>query len=500
MHKRIVPVVFIIVIAILAFIFFNTRLHKKETAEYSQTSLPVSLTDGESEVISEDYNSLFSQESLVSLIPLNGDETLLGVITQDFDDDDYEDQINIIKNVSGPYISILIGLYNPAMGQYERSGIISTEITQIRTFQYTSLDLTGEHKNAFVYQGFKDDGNSVLKAFFIERKDGTMKLNCIADFEGDDSVFIQKIERVDAYERTLANGSPYPIWVYTSDTEGSSGQDQLQIMYNWNSSTKRYEEIRRTKESSVKLSAKELSKLNNGSEETYAAFLEGMWLVSDSKSAEKNNLFFNFKDREIIFLNADTAEVYIWESTHIRRNGVNISATNQDIANLKRHIDITVRALDQINVRLQDDLNMRISESTTWDGLYRKMTNNTYAGDSSKLTQDEVLSGYITDLESAARWSVSDGSKITFTNGNYVNEGVDGDLDTGIYTIMILSGKTFLQFRSDDVNSSVTGAYLLSYTEGENAQRNIILQHYILTPDSSVPSESRPLILTRVTE
>lgn len=498
MHKRIVPVVFVIVIAILAFIFFNTRLNQKETSSYSQTALPVSLNEGELESESEDYTSLFSQESLDSLIPLNGDETLLGVVSQDFDDDDYEDQINIIKNVSSPYISILIGLYNSSMGQYERSGIISTEITQIRTFQYTSLDLTGNHHYAFVYQGFKDNGNSVLKAFFLGRENGVLKVKCIADVEGDDSVFIQKLERVDAYERTLADGTPYPIWVYTTDEEGKSNQDQLQIMYTWNPKSQKYEESKRLKESGSNLSAKELSKLKNGSEETYANFLEGMWIISDSKTEDKNNLFFNYKDKEIIFLNADTAEVYIWESTHIRRNGANISATNQDIANLKRHIDITVRGLDQVYVRLQDDLNMRISESTTWDGVYKKMTNNTNSVAGSKLTADEVVSGYIAELESANSWSVSDGSKLSFTNGNYVSEGVDGSLDTGIFTTMILSGKVFLQFRSDKAKSGMTGAYLLTYTDQDKEQRSIMLQHYILTPESSTPSENRPLILTKV--
>ncbi|MBP5576566.1 MAG: pallilysin-related adhesin, partial [Treponema sp.] len=177
------------------------------------------------------------------LVPLKSDETLFGTLSMDFDGDGYDDQVNAIKNSSSPAMQLLVGLYNPASKAYERSALLVTDIQQARTFSYTGMDITGDHRTALVYQGFLENGDSVMQVYHILRSSASSSpvLKRIASLRADGTIVIQQIERDDSYLSDQTTGASYVIWVYGSDYANKESSDQLQTRWEWNRNSQLYE-------------------------------------------------------------------------------------------------------------------------------------------------------------------------------------------------------------------------------------------------------------------
>ncbi|MFA6936722.1 MAG: pallilysin-related adhesin [Treponema sp.] len=517
MKKRIVPVIFILLFATLVVIFISGKFLYKPESAMVQPKVVVPQADSSSKKEDSETTLLSEDAALVSLIKLNQDETLISIVSMDFDGDGFEDQVNAIKTNTSPYISLLIGLYNPKNSLYERMGVIATKIIQTKTFAYTGMDITGEHKISLVYQGYAENGNSILQAYFISKQGGRIRLNQIANFEGDGTIFIQQLDRYDEYDKTNTPGQSFPIWVYTSDTAQSDAvnTDQLQIKYDWNSEAKKYIKVLQVRVPGNKIAEKELARIQDGTEKTFANFLEGLWYKTDNEGADIRYLSYNYDSREIIFLDSDTEEVYSWENTNLRRNGAYLSATNQEIQNLQRRINISLRSIDTINIKIQDDVRMLINEGNLWDGEYKKL--NTNASFSNQKTKQNLSEDYKTELEKGPIWKTSDGSIITFGYGSYTATG-SSISETGKFVFENADGKQFIQFRSDKEDSLFSGMYCVSYSKqksdstlqpkgkSKNAaeaiqynKNSIILVPYKLTPEGSYPLEGHTIILTRST-
>ena len=179
-----------------------------------------------------------------SFIQLSSGETLVGALEMDIDGDGADDQVNLVKTSSSPYIVLIVGLYNTKNGNYVRSNYLATEITQMKTFACTSIDILGNHKNALVYQGITDSGKVVLKIFSGNyNKNGEFILTPIGDFESDGTIFIQQTPRSESYELSQTKGESFPVWVYNSEPQkanGESSSDQIQTMYDWSESDGKY--------------------------------------------------------------------------------------------------------------------------------------------------------------------------------------------------------------------------------------------------------------------
>jgi len=160
-----------------------------------------------------------------------------------------------------------------------------------------------------------------------------------------------------------------PVWVYKSDkaeTDGNSedtkkiNQNQIQQEYRWNPSAQKYELYRQIRVNADRLAETALSKIQDGTIETFAKFLDGLWYKTDNTDGNIRYLYFNYDDRQIIQLYKDYQEVYEWEDGKLRHNGIYISTTNADIMNLHRRFDVSVSSLDEIKVALRDDVNIII--------------------------------------------------------------------------------------------------------------------------------------------
>lgn len=437
--KRLVIVVFVVVAAALAFVFFTNDSEKKSdnTIARAKTVVPVSTTE-QHESVAE--TATYTEEvSLISLIPLRSDETVLNTIGIDFDNDGYDDQINAIKRSGSPYIVLLVGLYNPFRGQYDRTTEIVTEIMQTQTFSFMCMDITGDHKNSLIYSGFTEDGNSIMRIFLAQKSGNEFNLINIGDFRSDGTIFIQQLDRYDSYEARLEAGVSFPVWVYSSDSSrGGNTLDQLQTMYTWNPQQQYYIKSSETRVKETKVASKELSRIQDGTVETFANHLDGLWYKTSTSASNLQYIFFNPSEEEIIFQTDDSQEVYTWVSSTLRRNGIYISAVNSSVNNLTRRIDISLTGTDEIKIRNQDDVRMTIKESNLWDGQYKKQTSrNAFQR---KETQDTPI---ITVLENHGQWLADGITLVEFADGTYTL----GSNQTGRTATRVQDSDTVLQLR-----------------------------------------------------
>lgn len=496
MRKRLFIALIVIMVAVITIVAIVTRYYYKPEQKKTAASVVVPMASGDKE---KNVRQAMETEdtALVSLIKLEADETLLSIVSADFDGDGYDDQVNAIKTLNSPYISLVVGLYNPKTASYERKHEIGTEITSIQTFTYMGIDLVGNHSTALVYQGFSFDGDTVLKAFFINRYNGRSELRKIADYKADGTIFIQQIDRYDAYERSNATGSSYPIWVYTSDKANNS-TDQFQICYNWNQDEWRYSEEKRIRVAGSRLAAKELARIQDGTVETFASFLGGIWYKTDAVTKETKYLSFNYPSREIIFYSGDREEVYNWAVSTLRRNGIYLSTVNQEIENLKRRMDISLYSIDEISVRTQDDVRLLINESSDWDGRYKKANDEFLRSRHFIKDSNDEISKIICDQVS---WKTSEGSYIKFIDGFYNAENSD-KTETGRYAFFNVGRDEYIQFKpSANGKSMFSSVYRItkdSVSSSGQSLNNIIFEACKIQGDGIIPLERRLLILTAV--
>ena len=489
MKKKIVFALCVVFLALLAVILGVSIKSSNSTGEELSGSL------NQSDESSGDV-SILTGEKLVSLVPLQNGENLIRILTMDFDGDGYDDQVNAIKKAASETISLLVGLYNPSKSMYERKTIIDTDITNARTFSYSGMDLTGEHRTVLVYQGFAKSGESELLAYMISNENNQFALKKIADFKSDGTIFINQ---GDDFGSTAARSNAFPIWVHCSDKDRGNSQDQIQICYEWNKNLQEYVETKRNRLKGSLIQAKELSRIQDGTVETFASFLDGLWYKNEHKKGIRY-VFFDYGSKEIIFYKDDTEEVYQWAHSTLRSNGIYLSAVNQEIESLYRRIDVGLRNVDEVRIRIRDDVKMLITESTDWDGDYKKVSKSSLSVIQKKKTVSKGIDNPSETLEKQKIWATSDGTKIVFASNSFrVNS--PAAYDSGVYTNVKIMNETFIQFKSNVLQekSMFKGLFKPSIEEKKiTGEKNFILTPFKAQPDGVYSLDQRSIVLVPV--
>ena len=463
--RRLPLIIFAIFFLGLASFFVYTTFiaDNNQEIEKAQVIIPSINKTEDSE---ETENSIYDDISQISFIPLQSDETLLNTHTSDLNGDNYDDQINAVRNTQTNSIFLIIGIYNTSLGQYQRKDEIDTGIVQVNSFNFHTLDITGNHKIELVFSGFNENNENILKVFALQDQTGAYALSCIAEFQITGTVYIQQLQRTENYAMGLEKGDSFPIWLYTVDETKPNSLDQLQFMYNWNEQAGCYTKVTETRISGKKIAAKELAKIQDGKVSTFVNFLDGLWYKVSNNNDIEQLIFFNSSDKEIIFCTGTTQEVYSWVNSTLRRNGIYLSTVNTLIRNLSRRFDITLSAVDEIRVRLSDDLRMVITEETTWDGKYKKMQNNDALPEN--LTKKTVLNLL---QNQKTLWVHQNQDEYLFNQGEYA---ISGSLsDEGSFSVSIIQDKEIVQLRSRTGNSTVSGFYIVQLKKEKKEKENI---------------------------
>ena len=459
--------VLVVLFSCIAFLFvfllgFNFFFLRKRSRTVSpKVIMPVA--SGGSSSGEENGESVSDDTVLTSFVPLLPTETLMSTLTVDFDGDTFDDQVVAVRRAGSPYLFLIVGLYNPDTNSYSRSAEISTEISKLRTFSYDAVDMIGNHKMVLVYQGILSSGDSVMQLFLCRKKFGAVEIKKIGDFSSDGTIFIQQTERSDAYELSQAWGAPYTVWVYSSDkTEAhapaSGGVSQIQTEYKWDYDTEMYVQARQLQITGSRMAAKELARIQNGGVETFGQFLSGLWYKTNNASAVPSYIYFNYDEREVIFLSDDTEGVYSWEDSSLRRSGIYLTTVNSIISSMKRSFDIMLTGMNEISVHVHDNVGMIIKESNQWDGTYKKMSfQNTFG----EAKAEPLHAEYMKKLTEEQTWTDDDGNVFVFDANSYKISGSENE--SGIYVADTVGSFPVIQFRSSGANAVLASAYAMHF-------------------------------------
>lgn len=463
MKSRVLAVVFcgvtLLFVFLLGFNFFYLRNRSKSVLPKIVT--PVA-EDGSS-VEQGDGSSVSDEAVLTSFVPLLPTETLMSTLTVDFDGDTFDDQVVAVRKAGSPYLFLIVGLYNPDTNSYGRSAEIATEISKVRTFSYNAVDMIGNHKMALVYQGVMVNGDSVMQLFLCKKKFGTVEVKNIGDFSSDGTIFIQQADRSDAYELSQAWGAPHTVWVYSSDKSetqvtASEGISQIQTEYRWDYDAEVYVQSRQLKITGSRMAARELSRIQNGNVDTFGQFLNGLWYKTNNSSSTPSYIYFNYDDREVIFLSDDTEGVYSWEESSLRRSGIYLTTVNSIISSMKRRFDIMLTGINEVSVHVHDNVGMIIKESNQWDGTYKKMSFQNTFGETKTVP---AHSEYMKKLTEESAWFDDDGNSYTLSENGY---RITGSADeSGIYVAETVGTLPVIQFRSFSEKSILSAAYVMKF-------------------------------------
>ena len=474
MKSKTVSILFVLAALLLAAAFFLTRRfvsNNDKSLSRAKIVTPRAASSSSSE--NDSKTSSFESEKYETFVPLYSGETLISTLTIDINNDGYDDEVIIVRKAGSQNLWMVAALIDPDSGLYERLAPIETEFTRTRTFSYIGMDVIGEHKNALIYQGLADDGNYVMKIYLCVSSHGENKMVNIGDFSCDGTVFIQQTERSESYALALSKGESFSVWVYKSDKseaadggasadtkKTSVGQNQIQQEYKWNAESQKYELAHEINVTAGRLAAAELSRIQDGTVGSFSNFLDGLWYKTLNNDGSIRYMYFNSAENEIIQLYNDVQEVYEWEDSKLRHNGIYITAINADIMNLHRRFDITLVNLDEIKITLRDDINLVIKENTRWDGNYKKMSLQTSL---EEMYDNNVESEFAVELKKGDKWSTPDALvSITFTDYNYtaLTETLE---EQGIYTLSKVGSYNIISFRSDFANSLFSEAYSISF-------------------------------------
>lgn len=471
MKRRTIPLLFLFSIIIIAVAFFiSQKLLTNKDKELTRAKIVTPKSSVSSDSETDKRGTVLESEKYETFVPLYTGETLISTLTIDINNDGYDDEVIIIRKSSSQNLWLVAALMDPENGDYERLEPIETPFTKTRTFSYSSMDITGDHKNALIYQGLADDGNYIMEIFHCNNINGQNELINIGDFSCDGTVFIQQTERSESYELALSKGESFSVWVYKSEkTENEDDkntkaqtavQNQIQQEYKWNSFTQKYELSHEIKVTAGRLAAKELSRIQDGTIETFANFLNGLWYKTSNEDGNIRYVYFDYSAGEIIQLNQDTQEVNVWEDSKLRHNGIYLTAVNADIMNLHRRFDIALINVDEIKITLHDDINLVIKENTLWDGQYKKLSLQSSFKDMGNATDVDV---FLKELRKGPAWVSSD-SMFTITFDNYSYTLQTNDLtESGIYSTEKIGNYSVLQFRSDSEMSLLNETYSMEF-------------------------------------
>ena len=468
MKTRTIPLLFLMIILILGAAFFVTQKLITGSSEKQFTRAKIVSPKSSSSETDDGSrgSSGIEAEKYETFVPLLNGETLLSTLTIDINNDGYDDEVIIVRRADSQNIFIVPALLNSDTGNYNRLDVIETPFTKMRAFSYMGMDVTGEHKNALVYQGVDNDGNYVMEILHCVVVSGKEQMISVGKFSCDGTVFIQQVERSESYELSLSKGESFSVWVYKSDRpEGdeqtnSAALNQIQQEYRWNPAAQHYTIAQEIKVTAGRLAAKELSRIQDGTVETFGAFLSGLWYKTSNSDGNIRYLFFDYDHNEIIQLVSDVQEVYMWEDSKLRHNGIYLTAINADIMSLTRRFDIALVNVDEIKVSLRDSVNLLIKENTLWDGEYKKMSQQSTFDTGLK---DVMLETYAKQLVLEEGWNCSDSSISMWFEGRRYSFSNPIGLETGVYTLQKIGESYVIQFRSDSEQSNLNEYYELFF-------------------------------------
>jgi len=423
------------VFSFLLIIFLATGLWK--VVFYPKTDINVRtrvITPREANSFStaDQSGQLTWEENINTKIPLEDGEIVIAVLNKESEEHYAEEQYVIYRKASDAAGSVHLTFlsYDERTRGYRRMWNTPTAATRAETITLSHHDLIGDRNNCIIVTGMNASNEHTMTIF--RRSPGqppTQPYKKIAELQIEGSIIIQETGRTLAYQQNITRGQSFNIAAYGHDSSSANMLDQIETIYSFNPRSEQYEQINVSRIPGSQIEQRRLRELLSGAPGVFEDFIKDLWYyVSPQGTIDaRQYLYFDPAKKEIIFFGDDSQQVFLWQTSTPTRYGLYIRSQNISISTLLRFIDIELESLDSIRLRVNEDVRLRITANTTWDGSYRRAGAANIKENASQLrpTINAVYDsswGRI-QFNSSGEYTISSGSNVR--KGRYVFYKVD---------------------------------------------------------------------------
>ena len=231
-----------------------------------------------------------------------------------------------------------------------------------------------------------------------------------------------------------------------------------------------------------------LHELQKGNNASFQSFLAGLWYEPASKTNQKRSIFFNNREKLIIFSIDNIEEVFTVTSSVVKQYGILFSAHNTSIPSIKRRIDIRMVNVDEITIRVIDDVaRLKIETTSSWDGLYRKMSNITYS-EKHRLQQIAEIKTILS--ENGTLWKTADGHTLAFSDSLYTFEYNDRT-EKGKYALFTIQDTVIMQWKNYEKKNTF---FALTLAFSAEKKRRLTLTEVFVNPNATIRTSTNQLV------
>ncbi|QOW60554.1 pallilysin-related adhesin [Treponema pedis] len=478
-------------ILLASVIFFQMKRTNsvQETKPATKTIIPAASSKIDNQTGKNETDSNGADAKI--FLELSNDEVFIDAITGDLNGDGVEDQIVAVKKLLDPFLYLIISIQDPIMQKCSRIEEIRTPITQPKSLTFYIME-PDNSAPAILYSGMtSDNGQSFSIQKINKDKDGVFFFTQIADIHADIQILLQELKGQNIYEEGFA---AYRILAYNSDSSAPNTLNQIQTEYVWNNKTNMFEKGREQKIPGEKIESTLLRKLQTGNMESFIDFLSQLWYQSENGKNSGRSIYLDKNDNNIIFNFDNIEEIYEIKTTLPRRYGLFFTANNKSIPNIIRRVDIEIKGVDEIQIRVIEDVaRIKFGTSSLWNGTYKKNTNLLHYTNTNKQDKVEKIRKKLEQPES--KWETQNGQTISFT-GNKYTLTKDGKDSSGYFNIIEIENKTVLQMKTSE---SINKFYLINLEE-KNKKQILTLIKIKLNINEIIPTGDEPSVFVKDAE
>jgi hypothetical protein len=431
--------------SILLIIFLATGLWKNfyfpKTEEHRGTVI-ITPREGGLTSVTDQSGQMPWDEGRNTRIPMEDGEIVFAVLNSDSEENISEDQFVIFGNTSDAAREIYLTYigFDEESRRYRRMWNTPIAATRTETITIFSQDIIGDRNNCVIVTGMNNRSEHTMTVLRRNLSAADHAFNKIAELQIDGSIIIQETVRSLAYQQGITRGQSYNIATYGHDNLSNNMLDQIETVYSFNQESGHYQQTAVSRIPGSQVEQRQLREILSGVPGVFENFINDLWYyVSPQGTVDtRQYIYFDPSGREIIFYGDEAQQVFNWHNSSYTRYGLYIRSQNISISTLLRFIDIELESLDSIKLRVIEDVQLKISVSTSWDGSYRR-AGAVALKESASSVRPAVNAVYDSSL-----------GKIQFQNtGDYtINSG--NTIRKGRYVFYKVDNNELLEFRSGE--------------------------------------------------
>ena len=328
------------------------------------TPLTESTTDSDGS--SGGGSSGIEEQAILPLVNPGTDYNILILLDGNLDLEQSDEQVIVavpLDDLEAP-LQLMIATTNPILNEYS---IVWNRPLSVRTMTGITLradDLTGNSRNDLVISGFNEQGQHVTEIYAVPRKGEIRDFTKVFGLSVDGNIDIITHERSPGYWSGLSSGKAYNIVVQQSDPDSRNAMDILETDWKWSSATFSYVQGDTRQVKAEVIQEERIAKVYSGGVDPYESFLNGAWYRETGNGADTVMLFFNPRNREVMFYDGSIQEVFSWGKSH-RTTAKRLYARIVNAVIPSMFDNLTVSAEDWDTIELW-------RSSSSWNGVYRR--------------------------------------------------------------------------------------------------------------------------------